>query len=87
MINTGMERSNFEDTASATCEGSFRYQTEGALARGSISLLVALKESGVKLTALDAYDGSGTFVQRGTVTFEVSGTEAEVEGFRSAYES
>lgn len=72
-------------TPTYTCEGSFRYQGRAAFCNGLIGLLVSLQVSGVRLVDLNAYDGGGVFVERGTVTFKVSGSKAEVEKFRTAY--
>lgn len=68
-----------------TCKGSFSYQGTTPFIQCLINLLACLKVSGVRLSELDAFDGGGVFVQRGTVTFEVSGTKDEVETFRTAY--
>lgn len=68
-----------------TCKGRFSYQGTTSFIECLINLLVCLKVSGARLSDLDAFDGGGVFVQRGTVTFEVSGTADEVEKFRTAY--
>ncbi len=91
MIKSGLDYVDHIDVESATtqttCEGSFNFQGKGGLADGTLALLVALQISGVKLTDLGAFDASGAFVQRGILTFEVSGTNSEVERFRRAYKS
>jgi hypothetical protein len=68
-----------------TLKGQFTYQGTTPFIKGILSLLASLKASGARLSELNAFDGGSFFVQRGTVTFEVSGTEAEVNRFRTAY--
>ncbi len=69
-----------------TAKGNFRYQGNSSFASSAISLLMALKVSGVKLTELDGYGGGGIFVERGTVVFKVEGTSHAVDLFINVYD-
>jgi hypothetical protein len=67
-----------------TINGNFSYRGRTSFIDGLISLLVSLKVSGVRLTQLNA-NGFGTFIESGVVTFVVSGSEAEVDKFKVAF--
>lgn len=68
-----------------TIKGRFTYQGKSSFGTGAITLLMALKASGVKLTELHGYDGGGIFVDRGTLTFEVVGSRRETDIFLRTY--
>jgi hypothetical protein len=77
---------NYEDDEDvSTVKGSFTYQGKASFGSGAISLLMALKVSGVKLTEFNGYGGGGLFVDRGTVTFEVRGTNRATDVFLRTY--
>ena len=71
-----------------TTTAEFRYQGGDEFTSGMIKLLAALNASGVKLSELRGHDHErGVFIQRGALTFRISGTQLEVERFKLAFNS